>query len=71
VKKGWETNDKIKGRFCRKAIRSPRSTGKEAAEWELARASSRGKTICNTVKYFCKILLTQKYELLKCGYGGR
>jgi hypothetical protein len=34
VKSGWKIVDEVQGRFCKKAVRSPKSTASGAAKLE-------------------------------------
>jgi gluconate kinase len=68
MKKGWEIIHEIQGRFCAKVTRSPWATEKTAAKWQLDRERRKCQMLCSTLKYWYRILLTDKNELLKRSY---
>jgi hypothetical protein len=60
---------KLRDDFLKKVIRSPRSTPNGAAEWEIGSGRTKSKTLCRLIKYWCRVVLVEKDELLKNCYG--
>jgi hypothetical protein len=64
----WKITDGVQKRLCKKAIRCPRSTASEAAEWESGRESSESKMLYSIRKYRYRISLMVHDVLLKYYY---
>jgi hypothetical protein len=65
---GWKKTDIIHGRLCKKLLGIPRFAEDGVAELELGRDSRRGKVLCFAVKYWQRILLVDKEELVRVCY---